>query len=434
MVGLFVGLKLRLIRNGLRGGWQRKVGLAMGAATVLPAGLVGFAVLAATRLDADAGRQLAVLGFTVLFVSWISLPILGFGSDETLDPSRLALLPLTRRQLMTGLLSASVIGLAPVATLLALSGSLIGFTTSVASGVVVALAVAIELALCLCGSRTVVTALSRLLRSRRGRDVSLVLVALFALLPQLLRLVAPDIRQGSTLDFGRLAGSVRWLPPGMAGQAMADARDGRLLHAAGELAVAAAVVGVLLAIWSFSLERVLTTADSSSSGRTATAQTPTADEAPGRPLFPALLAPVLPLNRTGAVAARELRYLIREPRRRVQTLYGFLMPSFILLPALAQGELHRPAAVLAALSVAFFFGGLTALNQLGGDGSAYWVNVAAGNDPSLPPDRRTQLVERYSARAVPLPGDRHALRRPRRLAFKMGRFTIEDKGRLGEMG
>jgi ABC-2 type transport system permease protein len=385
VVGLFVRLKLRLIRNGLRGGWQRKVGLIVGAIVVIPVAILGFAVLALARLDDAGGRQLVVIGFTMLFVSWISLPILGFGSDETLDPSRLALLPLTRRQLMTGLLSASLIGLAPLGTLIALSGALIGFTTSVASAVIVGFALVVELALCICGSRAVVTALSRVLRSRRGRDLSLVLVALFALIPQLFRLATPDMVQGRTVDFAPLAASVRWLPPGMAGQAMADARDGRLGHAVAEVAGAAIAVLVLLVIWGFWLERALTSADASSGARPvasgAAAGATTRAEAPGRPLFPAAVRSILPLNRTGAVAARELRYLMREPRRRVQVLYGFLMPVFIGLPALARGELRHPPAVLGSLAVAFFLGGLTALNQLGVDGAAYWTNVAAGNDP-----------------------------------------------------
>jgi ABC-2 type transport system permease protein len=391
VVGLFVRLKLRLIRNGLRGGWQRKAGLIVGAIMVIPAAILGFAVLALARLDDAGGRQLAVIGFTMLFVSWISLPILGFGSDETLDPSRLALLPLTRRQLMTGLLSSSLIGLAPLGTLIALSGSLIGFTTSVASALIVGVAVVVELALCICGSRAVVTALSRVLRSRRGRDLSLVLVALFALIPQLFRLATPDMVQGRTVDFAPLAASVRWIPPGMAGQAMADARDGRLGHAVAEITVAAVAVLVLLAMWGFWLERALTSADASSGARPApTAPTGAAGAAggatpragaPGRPLFPSAVRSILPLNRTGAVAARELRYLMREPRRRVQVLYGFLMPVFIGLPALARGELRHPPAVLGSLAVAFFLGGLTALNQLGVDGAAYWTNVAAGNDP-----------------------------------------------------
>ena len=68
-----------------------------------------------------------MLVFTAVFLGWACFPVLGFGSDETLDPTRLALFPLGRRDLMIGLLSASAVGVAPLVTLLALSGSLVGF-------------------------------------------------------------------------------------------------------------------------------------------------------------------------------------------------------------------------------------------------------------------------------------------------------------------
>jgi len=40
----------------------------------------------------------------VLVLGWALLPLLAFGTDETLDPARLQLLPLAKRPLMTGLL------------------------------------------------------------------------------------------------------------------------------------------------------------------------------------------------------------------------------------------------------------------------------------------------------------------------------------------
>src|SRR6185295_5129946 len=89
MVGVFVRLKLALMRNGLRGGWQRRVGLIMGAAAAFPLALAGFAVLAVSGRNVDVNHEVAVPGCTGLFVLWMSLPVLGFGSDETLDPSRL---------------------------------------------------------------------------------------------------------------------------------------------------------------------------------------------------------------------------------------------------------------------------------------------------------------------------------------------------------
>ena len=38
--------------------------------------------------------------FGLATVGWTFFPILGFGNDETLDPQRLATIPLTRRQLV----------------------------------------------------------------------------------------------------------------------------------------------------------------------------------------------------------------------------------------------------------------------------------------------------------------------------------------------
>src|SRR5437762_2773032 len=113
MVGVFVRLKLRLLRNGLRSGWQRTLGLVLGTAFALPIALGGFVALSVGGRHADAAQPLAVLGFTGLFVAWITLPVIGFGTDETLDPARLATFPLTRRHLITGLLASSFIGIAP---------------------------------------------------------------------------------------------------------------------------------------------------------------------------------------------------------------------------------------------------------------------------------------------------------------------------------
>src|SRR5207248_2290171 len=81
------------------------------------------------------------------------VPLLGMGSDETLDPSRLALLPLEPPALMRGLLSASLVGLGPIATLLALSGVLARTRPGAAGTLLIALLVVVELLLCVVGSR-----------------------------------------------------------------------------------------------------------------------------------------------------------------------------------------------------------------------------------------------------------------------------------------
>ncbi|MGH2720739.1 MAG: ABC transporter permease, partial [Actinomycetota bacterium] len=180
MARYFVRLKLRLILNALRSG-RGAVGLVVGLLLAVPLAIGGFGIFAfAARDEVAWAREIAVVGFTLLFLGWILLPVIGFGSDETLDPSRLALLPLTRRRLVAGLTAASCVGIPPLATLAVLAGTLPGYGRGAGTAVVAA-AVAVELLLCVVASRAVVTALSRRLRSRKGRDTILVGVTLLAL-------------------------------------------------------------------------------------------------------------------------------------------------------------------------------------------------------------------------------------------------------------
>ena len=71
------------------------------------------------------------------------LPLL-YGSDQSLDPLRMALLPLRRRDLVVGLFAASWVGAPPVATLILAAGAVAGFWTSgIGSVLVIASGVAV---------------------------------------------------------------------------------------------------------------------------------------------------------------------------------------------------------------------------------------------------------------------------------------------------
>src|SRR5205807_1047400 len=158
----------------------------------------------------------------------------------------------------------------------------------------------------------------------------------------------------------RAARALRWTPPGLAGQAMVDGRAGRTAAAAGELALAALAVVALLAWWSASLERVLTTAEVHAAARRR-----------GRvDLFPRGFG-WLPRTRLGAVAAKELRYVGRDPRRRVL----LALPFFVLGGPLAIVLQHRSTGgslVLYSATVVPVLA-LDASNQVGFDGAALWV-------------------------------------------------------------
>lgn len=371
MVGVFVRLKATLLWNGLRGmGWR--------LAFVLIAGLyafgfavAGFGVLVSTGPNTKDGPTIAVLVGSALAFGWIVFPLLGLGSDGSLDPTRLSLLPLTRRTLMTGLLAASLVGVGATASAVALFGAVIGFTPAGPGAVLVALAGITQLLVCVSASRALVTWLSAAMRSRRGRDLRVVLVAVIALAPQALRLLIFANHTGGLVSYRSAANVLSWFPTALAMRAMVTAGKGHLLPAVAELAACVALIVVLLWWWSRSLDHMLTTAD-------APAAVPRARGiARGDPLFGAAGA-WLPRTRLGAVAARELRSTWREPRLRVQLVSSFVLPFILVAGVLSTGGAHQSGVVYAALLVVALSGGNRGYNQIGTDGRAWWLHEACG--------------------------------------------------------
>jgi hypothetical protein len=177
----FVRLKLHLIGNGLRASTGRAFTFALGVLLGMMVAAGGFgAFLASGLVSLDAGLVLAVCAGSALVLGWVLVPVLFFGVDETLDPARFALYPLPRRTLAMGMLAAACAGIPAVATALALLGLV--FTGAARAGVAGALVglvgAVLSLAVCILASRAVTSSLAALLRSRRMRDLTGVVVAL----------------------------------------------------------------------------------------------------------------------------------------------------------------------------------------------------------------------------------------------------------------
>jgi len=375
---LFVRLKLSLLRNGLRRGWQQVIATVFGALYALPIAVlaaVGFTALGRRDDLAELAPTVLLLALTVLTLGWLLVPLLAFKLDETLDPLRLRLLPLSRRQLVVGLAAASSVGIGPLATLLALTGVVVGFTPFGLGAAIVLAAVAAQFAVCIIGSRALATALSARLRSRRGRDVAAfsaaflgIAVASLGQLPNLLFNVGDlDAEGGQLLRLAeQAAGVLRWLPSGWAASAIVEAAAGRLLPALLWLTGAVLLVGGLARWWLRALENTAVGSEAVGGGRLRDA-----------PLFPRVVG-FLPRNRTGAAAARELRYLWRIPQLRVQLLFVVLVAVGAAV-AVAVGVGQRdPRLVLAAPLVTFFYG-LGSLNSYGADRAAVWLLVVSGS-------------------------------------------------------
>jgi ABC-2 type transport system permease protein len=194
------------------------------------------------------------------------LPLLAFGLDSTLDPATLALYPLRTRQLAVGLLAASCTGAWPLANLIGLLGVTVGLASGGLGVVVAVLAAVLEVLFCITAARFVTTALAGLLRSRRGRDLAVLLVIPIFVLYEIFIQVVPKAAASGKLTASSFAGVdrwMRWIPPGLAVHAIEDASTGHPGTALLRLALLAAIIGALSWLWIRSLGHALVTVDTS---------------------------------------------------------------------------------------------------------------------------------------------------------------------------
>jgi ABC-2 type transport system permease protein len=373
---LFGRIKLRLIVNGFRVGWQAIVGIVVGAVFALPpalAGAIGLAIL--PRSAPEAAEIVVPLVCLLLFVGWSLGPIFAFGTDETLDPSRLALLPLRPAQLMAGLFAASSIGIAPSATILLLVGLAIGMAPASLGALIVVAAVAAHFLLCIAAGRALTTGLSALLRTRKMRDLTMMLVVLvsmtFGLGVQFVARFAARADLGDSL--GRGLDVLMYTPPGLAARAALAAREGDLLAALAALTGLVACVLALAWLWWRNLSRITTRPESGStaSGRARSGVSPGLFAGPLR---------LLPRNRVGATAAAQLRLLWRDPRTRAAYLGMLIIGVMGVAAAIVIPEAGQPKLVFAVLFLAWL-GSVGALNQYGYDGRAYWMLAVSDARP-----------------------------------------------------
>ncbi|MGC1211766.1 MAG: ABC transporter permease [Micromonospora sp.] len=389
----FVRLKLRVLGNNFRGqGWRIAL-FVVGVLVGLWFGGGGFLLLATPGLAGEPRYALlaAAFGGGLLVLGWLLLPLVFFGVDETLDPARFALLPLTRRTLLTGLYAAALVSVPVLATLMAVSGLVV--TAGALGGWVAALVALVGvvggLLLCVAAARAVTSAFATMLRSRRVRDLAAALLAVVAALFGPLQIVVlAAVRQA---DWDRLTGPARvvgWTPFGAPWTAGVDAAEGRAGAAVLKLLITALAIGALLLWWSRSLEAAMLGAASAGPARDRRAAVGGAVAQ----LFPRVVGWAR-RDRFGALVARECRYWWRDARRRTNLItiavVGIFVPVMVNLGgsrlATGSGDAFGGAGAntspgLVSLSMVFVgvLASVTIANQFGFDGSAYAANVLAG--------------------------------------------------------
>ncbi|MYS11078.1 transporter [Streptomyces sp. SID6041] len=361
LTSVFVRLKLSLLRNSLRQSGSRTaayiVSIVFGA--FFAAALVlGFVLL---RGHADAA-DVAILLTGALALAWAVMPLFIPSGDETLDPSRLVMLPLRPQPLVRALLVASLVAVGPVLTLVLALGAALSVAHGTAGTVVAVLAVPLTAVTCVALSRAVAAANIRLLTSRKGRDLALLSGLVIAVGIQVVNFGAQRLGEAGGLESLRPATAVvGWLPPAAAIAAVDSASQGDHAVAAARLLLTAAALAALAYWWQRSLVRLMVEPDGSTIGAGSDAAV---KERSGR----GLLARVLPDGRTGAVMERSLRYLWRDPKTKAGAVTSLALGLIVPLVNALQGTGSIYWACFASGML-----GMLMYNQFGQDTSAFWM-------------------------------------------------------------
>ncbi|MFD5075596.1 transporter [Streptomyces sp. NPDC058371] len=356
---VLVRLKLSLLRNGLRQSAGRRAAYVTTTVLVLLVAALQLIGLIALRGNAHA-TALAVLLVAVLAVGWAVMPLFFPSGDETLDPTRLVMLPLRPRPLVRALLAASLVGIGPLFTLCLLAGSVISVAHGPAAYVTAVLGAVLALLVCVALARAVAAANLRLLTSRRGRDLAVLSGLVVAIGAQVVNFGAQ--RLGSAGGLSQLdpaADVLRWVPPASAIGAVRSVSEGSYGAGAVQLLLSAAALAGLLALWTRHLTRLMTSPD----GSTLQSAEPAARERSSTGL-----SRLLPAGRTGTVMERSLRYIWRDPKTKAAWVtslaIGLIVPVFNALQG--TGSIYFACFAAGMLGIQMY-------NQFGQDTSAFWM-------------------------------------------------------------
>jgi len=350
-------LRWRLATNRLRRRGKRTRRLTVIAAVAYT--LVNIVVLGAGRFaDDSAAAQTLTLLMASMALGWVFGPVLIGGVDETIDPTRLALLPLSMAERYVIQLSAALSGVGPIATAVGLIiGLTIGHTRLGLSVIVVPLAAICAVLTMVGAARALAAVLAVALRSRVGRDAAVLTAAIVGGTLFTMAQLARDV--GARAD--TLIDALGWLPLAWPARAISASRVGDDVKSLLWLAASLCIMTVSHLAWIALSNFLLLNGERSAQSRRRTDR-PTLGGAK---------------TRFGASLARQWIYLRRSPNNRVGFVYGTVFGiAFALVQIVQRGEGNGSAAAFGILLAMLANMGATT-NVLGFDAGSLWMEVLA---------------------------------------------------------
>jgi len=377
-LSLLFGLKWKLTFRGFQRNKLALVGTVLALLFVAPMAIgmaIGTGVLYHV-LAFPTNAALLRLVLLGIYGFWLLAPILGFALNESYDITKLLLYPIAPRQIFLGSLFSSLIDFPVLLTLPLFLAVLLGFVNSAPGAILMLIALVLFLFHTLALSQAIILASVGALRSRRWRDIIMVLGPLIGLTFYLLTQLAPRYLVNG-VNWQRILENPCWnwvnyTPPGFAARAVGAAYAGAWWPAVGFLLLLTLVTVGTIYLAGYLVQLVSVGEGVSNPVRMHPAS-PTARQAAPATSGSAVdrwLPPVV-----AAVAEKEWKYLFRDPFFKMsfmQMLYMFVVIIVaVVLPRHGGPGMELGAVTLwTATGILLFGGTMLTFNIFGTDGIA----------------------------------------------------------------
>jgi hypothetical protein len=325
-------------------------------------GGIAFATFLAYRfLPAPANAEILFIVLTAVYLLWMVLPLLEFTVNEGLDVSKLRPFPLTRPELMAGLLFSTLLDIPMFGLMLVFLAVIIGWATSIPMALLTIVALLICYAQVVGMSQLVLALMMSTLQSRRFRDLSIILIALFSSSCYIFQqLVLRGLGNGNiveNIERARLSAYLQWLPPGMTAQAIQQASLGNWGMSLVWIVVSIAAAILVLYLWARVLERSLSSPEVGGAVRARRRKATRSAESTEVSQTPVLTPTTasgslwqrLGTSQTFAITIKEWKYFWRDPQ-----LKATLLSSLYIIVVFLVGPILNPRAAIGNVGILTF--------------------------------------------------------------------------------
>ena len=274
-VSTLLWLRWKLTLRGYTHNTGRVVGLVFMLLFLVPAlgGLAFLSLLGYNGLSHQSAAALLFLVISGIYLIWAVLPLLFYTLNEGLDVTKLQIYPLTRGEQMVALVLATLLDISTLFIVFFYAAILVGWHNTPVALAITAVALVAAYIHTVSLSQLTLAVLMGLLRTRRYRDVSIVIFGLFGVAcsfgSQFVARVIPSLTGANgapQLAQVAVGPYLHWTPPGMAAQAIISASEGQYASALVWLGGSLLLIPLVLALWAWVLDRGITNAETAAGG------------------------------------------------------------------------------------------------------------------------------------------------------------------------